>query len=325
MAAIGFLDYAYKLLTGEIDPPNEAQGTGADINTINQFADDVQTKSKATWDKVQLQLSYMNAAIFQKTGESMYSAEFRKILSDVNKNLGESSQNEAYGRAFEYTLKEKGAKFIFSEKANPDSASMKQLIGDVDTQLQFADNAEWMGDIINLTRGTFIDPHTYYDNVENVPHTEAITNLHNHYESQVKDAGFVEKILAFVKSNPDKFNVGTITKAFKNETNFMQQVNNTWDTGNTNKSIQEGDAWGVFKSLFGDGITVSGHVVTEIGDATIGADGSPLKPFWDLFKNLWENAGTYIEYILIAVAIFALLWVAGEIKTIARYILHFRA
>jgi hypothetical protein len=97
----------------------------------------------------------------------------------------------------------------------------------------------------------------------------------------------------------------------------MKMVHDRWDEPSINKAIREGDASGAFKNFFGEGVSYVEDTVTDGVDDIMGSDLNPVKPFWDLLKDLWENAGSYIEYVFIFIVVIALIWIAGEIKYVA--------
>ena len=320
MAGIGFLDYAYKMVTGEIAPPIAPEGTGPTMDTINKFSDKLQNESQKAWQSVSDSLlSMASTSVFGGKG-TYFSKNFvddlRKVVATTEPG---AERDTAVGRLFEYSYEKNGAKYIYSESADPERQKLVQKqLDDLHNVTHWADNAQYISDLTVYTKGTFIDPHTFYGKPEDVPHTEELTFEHISYETVVKSSNFVQKIMEFVKNNPDKFNVATVTKAFRDETDFMNKVNEKWNDSSVNKSIREGDALGTFENLLGEGLVVAKDGIVTVGDATLGSDISPIKPFWDLFKNLWENAGTYLEYVAIAAVVLVLLWVAGEVKTITR-------
>lgn len=323
MAAVGFLDWSWKLLNGDVPPPIENDATGKNIETINKFAEDLDNSSKKAWQEVNNKLVLANTFNILRNGDTIFTKNFEDEMRKVNNSKygpNTTPREEVIGRLFQMDLMRNGAQYIFKDQPNMDtgfSVNTKSLTGEVQSLAQYGDEAKFTYDQLKYVKSTFIDEAKYWGHAENVPHTTETSLQKTNYNDVLKK-GSIDRITDFITRNPDKFNASSILKAFDGEKNFMKQVNEKWDEGNVTKSIMEGDAWGTFSNLFGEGLTTTKDGIVTIGDATIGSEYSPIKPFWDLFKGLWENAGSYIEIIVIVGAIFVLLWVAGEIKYVVK-------
>jgi len=320
MAAVGFLDYAYKLLTGEIGPPLEREGTGPDIDTINKFSDQLQEMSKKTWDNINQKITLMNTNTFIREGDTIFTPEFRDDMRKITNSsipfLKAIPQKTVLAGLLEqdYKRSDRGLKYVFKE--TDDKTQFQNFLGDIQNDLTFVDDAQYTSDIVKYSQGTFIDPYIYSNHAEDVPHSAS--EVVNNYQYVTEKNGYVDKIMAFISRNPDKFDMATISKAFRNEQDFMKKVEEKWNDPSLNRAISDGDAWGAYTTLFNDGLADVKQGIVTVGDNTLGSDISPVKPFWDLFKNLWDNAGSYIEIVLIVGAVFALLWAAGEVKYISK-------
>lgn len=325
MATIGFFDWAYKTVTGDLPPPVVREGVGNTITQINTFQQDLEKKSKEAWDKASTELTLWNSNEIMQKGETIFTPAFlddmRKVQPKSILGVKAPFSSEALGRLVETSIPQKGLNYVFNENiAKPGedkNTPIGKTIGEIQSDLKFADNTQYTAEITKFASGTFIDPYKYWGAPEVVPHTTEITQNIADYNA-VKKSGVIDRIKQYLLDNPDKYNIKDISAALDKETNFMRDVQARWDEGSVTKSILEGDAWGTYTGLFGEGIKVTKDGLYEVGEATLGSDFSPVKPLWDLFSDLWENAGSYIEYVFIAVAVFALLWVAGEIKTIVR-------
>jgi hypothetical protein len=169
---------------------------------------------------------------------------------------------------------------------------------------------------VDLLLTEIIDPNLVGGVAENVPHTPEYTNKLNSFLNSDKE-GLVGKILAFIKSHPDKFNANTVRSAITNQQTFMKQVQQKWNEGTITKSILEGDPGGALGEMGYQGVKVTEQTVVDAADTVLDSDVNPIKPFYDLLKDLWKNAGTYIEYVIAAIVVIALLFIANQIKGIA--------
>lgn len=327
MAAIGFLNWAYGLATGDVAPPVERSGSGEAINTINKFADDLNKNSKDAWIQVGKSLMNLDDTANLKNGDSAFTTQFRDDMRQMftskeftlDQQMNEG-KNAAYlfARLYGADLRKYGKEGVFNLSGDHESWGIEKNIDEIASKYAYAANTESLVQDITFVKSDFIDPYTYFDHPENVPHTEKLTQESTEYQNVVRKENMVGRIMDYLKNNPDKYNIATISKAFQDEDNFMNEVYKKWNDSNITKSILEGDAGGTFKNLIGDGVTVVENGIVTVGDATIGSDISPIKPLWDLFKDLWSNAGTYLEIAAIVGVVFALAWLAGEIKYIAR-------
>jgi len=322
MAAVGAFKYMIDILSGNESPPVEGTGTSPAMTTINQFADDLNKKSKEAWYKVGASLEGINNNYKMRSGGgTIFSKNFKDEMRLAQ--IPATGAEEKLGQLFEINFERFGLDFIIDQNLhNRDIQLAKQTLGDLHDKSHAATELESIAYTTDYTKGTFINSYKYLDKPENVPHTEELNLQHQKYENMVKNSNFVQKILDFVKRNPDKFNVATLSKAFRDETDFMNAVNLRWNDTNITKSILEGDPVGTYKNMFGEGVTTTEQGIEKgtqiIGDTVFGPENNPITGFWNLFHDLWKNAGNYAEYAIIVVVVFALLWVAGEIKTIVK-------
>lgn len=317
MAAIGFLDWAYDVVTGKAANPIKKEGVGDTIRSIQTFGDELNTTTKEAWKNLYNELFY---SVNRQGTRALTTSFLNEWALQSTVPMSDEETYQSFGQLVETELTRRGAKYVFSDSFinDPESKNPGKVLKDIQDQIQFADEAQGVYNTLQYAEKTFIDPYPYSDLPEAVPHSAEIEAQRNLYNQAVLPGKYIEKILAFVRRNPTKFNASTIITAFKREQDFMTQVNNKWNDKNISRSILEGDPTGTFQALLGDGVNVTKDVISEVADDTLGSDLSPVKPIYDLFKDLWDNAGTYIEIVGVVAVTIVLLYIAGEIKTVVR-------
>jgi len=316
MAAIGFLDYTYQLLSGQTPPPIEREGSGGVINTINNFADNLNKNSQKAWEDVNNSLALADSANILTKGDTIFTQQFIDDMRKVNPKPTEKPNYEVIGRQLYTDIYKYGKEGVF-KITDDNKGTLGKTADEIIAKNQYAWDTADIAYVTDYTRGTFIDSYKYYDHPENVPHTTELTLDNVNYQTVVKSSNAIQRIMDYLKNNPDKYNITMIRAAFNDEAKFMDEVQARWNDPSLTKSIMEGDAVGTFTNLLGDGLNVTKDTIATVGDATLGNDLSPVKPLWDLFKSIWDNAGSIIEYAAIAIAFFALLWAIGEIKYVS--------
>lgn len=342
MAVLGLLKYGLDILSGTQAPPVSNPTEGADIATLKKFESDLEASSKGNWQTVTNSIDKINDAYKQKYGKpafsDLYESDWKKVKQQIYNDLTPEQKMAAKytefmtGKEADYTTPEMKAEFFFSELQfkGEDYIFQREHRGDFDNKDTAVGKAfdetrsNWsiVGDTFDTIKAisgfdkSFIDPNSVWGKAEDVPHTpENIEKLNSFTSADV--GGMSAKILTFLKNNPGKFNAATVRQAFENERLFMKMVHDRWDEPTINKIIREGDPVTIFEKLTGDGVGYVEDTAKTIADQVLDSDLNPTKPIYDLFKDLWENAGSYIEYIIIIAVIVALLWLAGEIKYVA--------
>jgi len=291
-------------------------GAGEDITTIKRFGDDLNQVAKEKWQKVMIDISKLAQVYQDESGSNNpftenYAREFRKYTSDPKnpqyQNVGEQFiryyWNGGLGTIFNYDPKN------FTEEHRN---MINSTIDEIKSDLKVANDTQETLNILNTSETTFFDSAQYPDPAS-IPHDQ-VSNLliEANYLTFTKSQGYIDSITKWLRNNPGKFNVQTINQALRNEQKFMDAVVAAWDDPNVQRSILEGDPVGTFKAAV---ITGSEKAADNIDDF-LDSDYSPVKPLWDIFKDLWDNAGSYIEYGLIVGVLILLLWAGGEVKTI---------
>jgi hypothetical protein len=346
MAAVGVLKYAIDLLSGDVPPPIKNTQVSEGITTIQKFGLELNDGSIKNWKDTKDAITKMDNAYRTLYGKSVFSSAYQTDLKNFNTSWlkGKSKDvhsiadmarlfqkgingeaviapsPEEYDAFFIQELNWKGEDYIFQRdhkadfdnRENPIGKAYDEVKQDIKYQVEVSDALA----TYKALKDDLIDPNTVYGRAEDVPHDEENTAKIHAFDSE-SDKGLVGKLLTFLKNNPTRFNASTVSKAIENENLFMKMVHDRWDEPSINKAIREGDASGAFKNFFGEGVSYVEDTVTDGVDDIMGSDLNPVKPFWDLLKDLWENAGSYIEYVFIFIVVIALIWIAGEIKYVA--------
>lgn len=345
MAVMGLLKYGLDILSGDEAPPISNPTEGRDITTLKKFESDLQNSSSENWKTVQSSIDKIDSAYKQKYGKSafsdLYESDWKKVKQQIYNNLPQQERTAAEivknltGIEYDFVTPEQKAEFFFTELEykGEDYIFQREHRGDFDNKDTSVGKAfdetrsNWSMiadtfDTIKAISGydkSFIDPDSVWGKAQDVPHTQENIDKLNAFTSG-DQGNLAGKILDFLKKHPNKFNAANVRKAIANEQLFVKMVQERWNEPSINKTLGDGDPWEIFKSFTGEGVGYVEDTVYNLTDDILDSDLNPAKPFWDLFKDLWENAGTYIEYIIIIVVIVALLWIAGEIKFISGFL-----
>lgn len=351
MVAIGALDYMYGIITGKTPPPIEAKNEGADIGTIKQFAQETDAESQKIWKKLDDDINRLNTSYKGLYGKSVFSDAYQSdlkqfeneytrthtpgttgtgsFLQDASNILAtftgmpQSSKKpslEDYGLFFGYNLQSKGKDYIFQKDHAADfdnkKTSLGQAFDDVTSDWSYEKELRTVNEQVDTLLPELIDSNKYYNRGDIVPHTAENTAKLNAFTAWDKE-GLSSKIIDFLRKHPDKFNASTVSSAIAAERLFMKVVQTKWDDPNITKSIMEGDPVTTLSQFGYTGLKDTEEIVTQAADAVLDSDLNPAKPFYDFLKDLWSNAGTYIEYVIAVIVVVALLYLAGEIKYVA--------
>lgn len=348
MAVAGLLKYGLDILSGTAAPPTSNPTEGADIATLKKFESDLESLSKENWKTVQSSIDKIDTAYKQKYGKSafsdLYESDWKKVKEQLYHDLTPEQKVAAWyaqyitGKEPDFATAETKAAFFFSELQfkGEDYIFQREHRGDFDNKDNMIGKAfdearsNWsmVGDTFETIKAisgfdkSFIDPNSVWGKPQDVPHTQENIDKLNAFIS-ADTGGMSSKILNFLKQHPDKFNAATVRQAFENERLFMKMVHERWDESSINKTIREGDPASIFKQLTGDGVGYVEDTVRNTADEFFESDLNPAKPFWEFFKDLWDNAGSYIEYIIIIAVVLGLLWIAGEIKYFSTYLFNY--
>jgi len=346
MVAIGALKYGIDILTGDTPIPVLNPNEGSGVTTIKKFSSDLEKGSTDNWQKLNDDVNRLDQSYKGLYGKSAFSDSYQSDLKQFNSSFEKPKTNttlnddliswmydkagipepkrqptaEEQGYFFLSELYQKGEDYIFQRDHRADFDNRDTTIGrgfdDIRTDIK---DTKLIADTkaqVDLLLTEIIDPNLVGGVAENVPHTPEYTNKLNSFLNSDKE-GLVGKILAFIKSHPDKFNANTVRSAITNQQTFMKQVQQKWNEGTITKSILEGDPGGALGEMGYQGVKVTEQTVVDAADTVLDSDVNPIKPFYDLLKDLWKNAGTYIEYVIAAIVVIALLFIANQIKGIA--------
>lgn len=332
LAGTGFLQ-------GSGAPLPEGTGESVQISTIKKFADDINQAQSQQWNKIQEDIRRLDTSYQGLYGKSIFSDAYQNDLKKFNTEVGkqgvhiEMKSHKILGQDIKLptvvqggslpTVEEqsyfffgelqKGEDYIFQRDGRTDYDNKDSVLGKAlgDIQSDFQESIAYGNTIaqMNLELPTFIDPNLSYGYAQDVPHTEENATKLNQFQ-QGEQNNIIDKLLSFLKNHPNQFNSATVAKAIENERTFMKVVMNDWNMDSINKAYREGDYIGAVTQA----ITTGANAIEKAGEEIIDDVVDPLKPFYDLLKDLWENAGTYIEVVIGFVIVVVLLYLAGQIK-----------
>lgn len=332
MVAIGGLKYMIDILSGNETLPVLNTNPGQDITTLKKFSealgqatttkfsDELYKASDQTWNQLNDDINKLDTAYRAKYGTSVFTSNYE---TDANKYFsfpGVTRTPQNLGMFFLIEYYQNGTDYIFQRDHRTDFDNKDNVLGrgldaiKTDAKDISDPSAIWnTKSQVDTLLNELIDPNLVAGHAENVPHTSEYINKLNQFESSEK-GGLTEKILSFIRQHPSQFNASSVITAIKNEQKFMSDVAAKWNDPSIGKSILEGDVWGTIGGFFHSGIQWTEQTVVDGADTILDSDLNPVKPFWDLLKDLWKNAGTYIEIFIAVVAVFTLLYLAGQIK-----------
>lgn len=306
---IELLQSAYEVYT------NTRTGVGEQMNTINKFAQDLHDQSKQTWKKAVDKMMTDNVYYFQKTGSSLFTPTFVEESQKLARATEVNGQTDysAIGRLVEYDVRKYGNDYVFRSnlKTDPDSGvSRQKTIDDISKYIKEAEDVDYIENLVSVTKTSFIDSYTSYNQPEQVPHYDNLVQKEQLYSKTVGPGNYVDKIVKWVTRNPQTYNITNVINAFRDENEFMKNVQARWNDSSVTKSVLEGDVSGAYTTIAGEDIKGTIDKAAEVGSSII-HEVSTIPIVGD--------AITYIEIAGLVAGGVVLLWAVNEIKNISKY------
>lgn len=289
------------------------KGTGGTIDTINQFANELNKTQQNGWEDITKKL------VLESGVNTLMSAYNIKAPDNIRQVSPKDRQTLDQLVSIGDLATKKSSQQTFIEIINgrttdtDNKATSLNLLDEVGGEAKVANEAGMAYEALNYAKGQFIDPYKFSNHPELVPHSEKLTLQHYNYQTFVEKGGMMDQIMDYVKNNPTKFSTKNVLQAFETERTFMQQVDAKWDEQNKGRTILQDDPSASAKELFGDYVNTVKNFAQNVGDTVVP---DPIKDFWDILDNLWKNGATYIEIAAVVGALFAVLWAAGEVRYI---------
>jgi hypothetical protein len=328
---------------GSMAPPTNGVdqfGESVQITTIKKFGNELNKAQEQQWDTIQKNIRAFDDSYKAIYGKSVFSDAYQSDLQKLNTEVQATGQGvpkityEEYTGPWgiKYTLPkvtytptaqqedlffyqelQRGEDYIFQRDGKTDYDNRNTILGKGldDIQNSFKVGIELVQALTQekTLEAEYIDPNIVYGYPQDVPHTEENATKINQFQ-QGGEEGLLDKLLTFLQKHPNEFNAATVSKALQDETNFMKAVQADWNIDSINRTIREGDYIGAIKEAVTDGV----KTVEKAGEQIVNDVVDPLEPYYKLLKELWENAGTYIEMVIAFAIVVLLLWIAGQIK-----------